>query len=79
MSVGSRAVITAASRPPTATRLSSHLPFGVREVGGQDVYFGIHVRNDNRERTPPLVVFKAVCGLGDEGEPIATVMVPEED
>jgi hypothetical protein len=35
--------------------------------------------NDNRERTPPLVRLKAVCGPGDEGEPVITVMMPDED
>jgi hypothetical protein len=32
--------------------------------------FPVHVRNDNRERTPPLVRLKAVCGPGDDGEPV---------
>jgi hypothetical protein len=41
--------------------------------------YGVHVRNDNRERTPPLVPLKAVCGPGDQGEPVITVMLPEED
>jgi hypothetical protein len=44
------------------------------------VRFGVHVRNDNREGTPPLVRrLKAVCGPGDDGEPCITVMLPEED
>jgi hypothetical protein len=43
------------------------------------VRFAVHVRNDNRERTPPLVRLKAVCGPGDDGEPVVTVMLPEED
>ena len=41
--------------------------------------FAVHVRNDNRERTPPLVRLKALCGPGDEGAPCLTVMLPEED
>jgi hypothetical protein len=40
------------------------------------VRFGVHVRNDNRERTPPLVRLKALCGPGDQGEPVLTVMLP---
>jgi hypothetical protein len=40
---------------------------------------GVHARNDNRERTPPLVGFKALCGPGDDGEPVITVMVLGED
>jgi hypothetical protein len=43
-----------------------------------EVRFGVHVRNDNRKRTPPLVRLKAVCGPGDQGEPVVTVMLPNE-
>jgi hypothetical protein len=43
------------------------------------VRFGVHVRNDNRERTPPLVRLKALCGPGDEGEPVITILLPDED
>jgi hypothetical protein len=50
-----------------------------RSAGGPVVRFGVHVRNDNRERTPPLVQLKAVCGPGDDGEPVITVILPEED
>jgi hypothetical protein len=39
----------------------------------------VHVRNDNREGTPPLVRLKAVSGPGDDGEPVVTVMLPDED
>ena len=46
---------------------------------GPEVRFGVHVRDDNREGTPPLVRLKAVCGPGDQGEPVITVMLPEED
>jgi hypothetical protein len=50
------------------------------QIGGAgEVRFGVHVRNDNRERTPPLVRLKALCGPGDQGEPVVTVMLPEED
>ena len=47
--------------------------------GAAEVRFGVHVRNDNRDRTPPLVRLKAVCGPGDDGEPVVTVMLPDED
>jgi hypothetical protein len=50
-----------------------------RGDGGAEVRLGVHVRNDNRERTPPLVRLKAVCGPGDNGEPVLTVMMPGED
>jgi hypothetical protein len=51
----------------------------IGRAGGQEVRFGVHVRNDNRDRTPPLVRLKALCGPGDGGEPVITVMLPEED
>ena len=41
-----------------------------RGAGGPEVRFCVHVRNDNRERTPPLVRLKALCGPGDQGEPV---------
>jgi hypothetical protein len=46
---------------------------------GSAIHFGVHVRNDNREGTPPLVRLKAVCGPGDKDEPCITVMLPGED
>ena len=30
--------------------------------GGVEVRFGVHVRNDNRDCTPPEVKLKAICG-----------------
>src|SRR5262245_10384505 len=45
-------------------------------AGGPLVRFALHVRNDNRERTPPLVRLKALCGPGDHGEPVITVLLP---
>jgi hypothetical protein len=50
-----------------------------RGPGGAEVRVGVHVRTDNRERTPPLVRLRAVCGPGDRGEPVVTVMLPDED
>jgi hypothetical protein len=50
-----------------------------RSGGGPEVRFGVHVRNDNTERMPPLLRLKAICGPGDAGEPVVTVMLPEED
>jgi hypothetical protein len=47
--------------------------------GAREVRCGVHVRNDNRARTPPLVRLKALCGPGDQGEPVITVTLPEED
>jgi hypothetical protein len=50
-----------------------------RSNGGPEVGFGVHVRNDNRDRTPPLVRLKAVCGPGDDAEPVVTIMILDED
>jgi hypothetical protein len=50
-----------------------------RSNDGPEVRFGVHVRNDNRDRTPPLVRLKALCGQDDDGAPCLTVMLPEED
>jgi hypothetical protein len=56
------------------------LACAIRRAGsGPEVRFGVHVRNDNREGTPPLVRLKAVCGPGDQGEPVITVMLADED
>jgi hypothetical protein len=55
------------------------LACAARSSGGQEVRFAVHVRNDNRERTPPQVCLKALCDPGDQGEPVVTVLVPEED
>ena len=50
-----------------------------RGDGGPEVRFAVHVRNDNRERTPPLVRLKALCGPDDDDSPCITVMLPDED
>ncbi len=50
-----------------------------RSDGASEVRFGVHVRDDNREGTPPVVRLKALCGPGDQGEPVITVMTPADD
>jgi hypothetical protein len=57
------------------------LRFAIRRSndGDSEIHFALHVRNDNRERTSPLVRLKALCGPGDQGEPVVTVMMPDED
>jgi len=55
------------------------LASAARGSTGDTIHFQLHVRNDNRERTPPLVQLKAVCGPGDDAEPVITVMLPDED
>lgn len=46
---------------------------------GDHLLFRLHVRNDNRDRIPPLITLKALCGPGDHGEPVMTILTPEED
>jgi hypothetical protein len=55
------------------------LALASRRSGAAEVRFGVHVRNDTRDGTPPLVQLKALCGPGDNGEPVVTVMLPDED
>ena len=40
--------------------------------GGDRVDFAVHVRNDNTEGEPPLVSLYALCGPGDDAEPVVT-------
>jgi len=44
--------------------------------GGQVIHYRLYFIMKERRR---LVTLKAVCGPGDEGEPVITVMLPEED
>jgi hypothetical protein len=55
------------------------LRLAIGRSNGAEVRFGAHVRNDNREGTPPLVLLKAAYGPGDQGEPVIAVMLPNED
>jgi hypothetical protein len=41
------------------------------------IHLELAVRNDNRRAE--IVALKAVCGPGDELEPVVTVMLPDED
>ena len=50
-----------------------------RDDGGCELAFALHVRNDNRERTPLPVHLKAVAGHADDGSPCITVMLSTED
>lgn len=42
-----------------------------------EMRYRLYVRNDNRR--PKLVTLKAICGPGDDGEPVITIMMPNED
>jgi hypothetical protein len=48
-----------------------------RRADGREVRLALHVRSDNRERTPPLVRLLALGGPGD-GEPVIAVLLPDE-
>jgi len=51
------------------------------KFSGSTLLFKLYVRNHNRERldSRDLVTLKAVCGPGDDGEPVVTIMLPDED
>ena len=57
------------------------VPVCSREVRRRHAVFKLYVRNHNRERLDrrDLVTLKAVCGPGDDAEPVITIMLPEED
>ncbi len=56
------------------------LRFAIRKATDESrVEFAVHVRNDDAGGTPPLVRLYAVCGPGDQAEPVITVMLPHED
>ena len=48
-----------------------------RSPGGQDMlFYRLIVSDGERQDTVKL---KSICGPGDEGEPVLTIMVPGED
>ncbi len=48
--------------------------------GGQEIRFQLYrVPRGGRGMRPRLVTLKAICGPGDEGEPVITIMMPTED
>jgi hypothetical protein len=57
----------------------SRLRLAVLRRSVAEARFAVHVRNDNRERTPPLVWLKAAYGSGDQSEPVLTVQMADED
>jgi uncharacterized protein DUF6573 len=48
---------------------------------GDTLQFQLYVRNHDREQLTreDLVTLKAVCGPGDRGKPVITIMLPDED
>ena len=49
----------------------------IRSKGGQEVAFTVAVQNGPGKPQP--VRLKALCGPGDSGEPVITIMLPHED
>ena len=48
--------------------------------GGQEIRFQLYrVPRGGRGMRPRLVTLKVICGPGDEGEPVITIMLPGED
>jgi len=55
------------------------LRYGIqRSNGGSIVFYTVYVQNDSRYKAKPIKL-KSVCGPGDNGEPIITIMLPDED
>ena len=51
-----------------------------REGGGDRIFFEVTVRNHNGKLTRrDRVKLEAVCGPGDDGEAIITILLPDED
>jgi len=57
----------------------SMLRFAIKagRSNGQEIKFSLRVRNTNN--APKLVVLKALCGPGDNMEPVITIMNLNED
>ncbi len=54
----------------------SVLRFYVRR-GGSEIHFPVTMIMKARQRRN--IVFKALCGPGDDAEPVITIMMPDED
>ena len=52
-----------------------------RSDGGSLIRYMLHVVLGPAwlDKLPPLIALKAVCGPGDDAEPVITIMLPEED
>ncbi|NUQ79571.1 MAG: hypothetical protein HUU21_39190 [Polyangiaceae bacterium] len=49
----------------------------VRMGGGSELMFSLYVVT--KSIRPSLIKLKAICGPGDNAEPVITIMLPEED
>lgn len=49
-------------------------------VGGREIRFQLYrVPRGGRGTRPRLVTLNAICGPGDQGEPVVTILMPNED
>jgi hypothetical protein len=56
------------------------LRVAIRGAGGASrIEFAVRVQDADTDELPPLVPLYAVCGPGDDAEPVVTVMLPHED
>jgi hypothetical protein len=62
-----------------ATRIVPRFALPGQTAPGERVDIAVHVRNDDGEGDPPLVQLYALCGPGDNAEPVITVMLIGED
>jgi hypothetical protein len=46
-------------------------------IGGSTILYRLYFIMKERQRR--LITLKAACGYGDAGEPVITIMLPEED
>jgi len=48
--------------------------------GGSEIHFQLYrIPRGGRGQRPRLTTLKAICGPGDQGEPVITIMLPGED
>ena len=53
---------------------------GAAKFQGDTLFFKLYVRNHDGELSRrDVVTLKAICGPGDDAEPVITIMLPEED
>ena len=51
-----------------------------RHAGEQsEIVYSLYSRDCDRAATWPLMQLKALCGPGDDGKPVITIMLPDED
>jgi hypothetical protein len=51
----------------------------IRKASGSSEYLSFEVIFLNRRKQQETITLKAICGPGDEAEPVITVMLPNED